>query len=424
MLTILFNFRVGSLALLLLLLTSCTTVRVAKIQPEEETLWHYWLNPFNYWAAMTQSEPTVSDETADGIRYYLPKPYLLVTSNGAGGVNVETVFLPDRTQEYAIDVSVYFASQGFQATVNEGLLEKVTYKPDDSAVLSELVKSAGAVGQEVLTKRGEEAKASADEAKEEREEQESEQEELNDSLETAEAELAEAEFAKSEAERALGEFDELFPDIENENAEKKKERFDLEAKLRKAEFDVEQKKKEIELIQSKINRVDSALTDAPEDSIEEAISEAPGPVLLEIVDDADGLRLVPVEFSVNKGTFTTQPTLKTFRPVKKDVKKPTKKPLAIKLGPESVHPTDGSYNVEFQFDQPIDTGTYFVQIFLSDGSFVSILKGPLADQDYHTIAGDKLSIRLQTSAFEKGKYRLRFRHDGFSTVPEFEFDLL
>ena len=83
--------------------------------------------------------------TVQGIRYYLPKPYLQVTPKSDGTVSVTVIYLPDTSHEYAVDTSSWASSYSFQIARDPlGLLAGIEYKADTTAVGQQLAASAQA----------------------------------------------------------------------------------------------------------------------------------------------------------------------------------------------------------------------------------------------------------------------------------------
>ena len=84
-------------------------------------------------------------DSVKGLRYYLPKPYLQAVPQADGSINVEVIFLPDRSRSYAIDTSSYLGSYTFQASRDEkGLLTALEFKASTTAVGQQLASSLGA----------------------------------------------------------------------------------------------------------------------------------------------------------------------------------------------------------------------------------------------------------------------------------------
>lgn len=87
-----------------------------------------------------------SDKKVDGIRYYRRSPYLLVYSDGKGGVVWNVLFLPDPTKKMAVDLEVL--TSAFNTTLNfeDGTLKEFADDADATAV----PKAVGAAIQQVL----------------------------------------------------------------------------------------------------------------------------------------------------------------------------------------------------------------------------------------------------------------------------------
>src|SRR5262245_7764991 len=85
-------------------------------------------------ACVTRMNVQPAKSGVKGIRYYLPKAYLLVKPAKDGSVSVEKVFLPDPEHEYAIDSQAWIAKYKLSVEIDErGLLKKVVWNADDSA---------------------------------------------------------------------------------------------------------------------------------------------------------------------------------------------------------------------------------------------------------------------------------------------------
>jgi hypothetical protein len=92
--------------------------------------------------------PDKSTAEPNGIRYSLPKPFLLVTPapEGDGSMKVEVVYLPDECQTYAIDAKTKRGQYDLTVTVKEGLLSKIIW----TAKGAELAAQAAETGGELL----------------------------------------------------------------------------------------------------------------------------------------------------------------------------------------------------------------------------------------------------------------------------------
>src|SRR5262245_5050957 len=128
----------------------------------------------------------VTEPDVKGIRYALPKPFIQVTPNADGSVTVETVYLPDSENVYAISGAAYLAALTLDVTVAQGLLTKVQVNPDTSGVAEQVAKSAGEAGSKVLEAQAAKTKAAADAL-------ESKRQAADNKLVTAESAVADAE---------------------------------------------------------------------------------------------------------------------------------------------------------------------------------------------------------------------------------------
>ncbi len=77
----------------------------------------------------------VEDLKTQGFRYYLPKPYLLISQSKDGsGIQVETMVLPDYERAYYVSSSTLFASNLFEVGVKNGMLQTVKSEVDTTGV--------------------------------------------------------------------------------------------------------------------------------------------------------------------------------------------------------------------------------------------------------------------------------------------------
>jgi hypothetical protein len=90
-----------------------------------------------------------SDEDANGIRYYESAPFLLVYSDGKGGLNSQLLFLPDLTQKRVIDPYSVLASNNSTLTFVNGVLTQGKTVVDETmvpkAVIGTLERAAAAM---------------------------------------------------------------------------------------------------------------------------------------------------------------------------------------------------------------------------------------------------------------------------------------
>lgn len=112
------------------LLSSCAGTKVGRIS-----------NP------AYQVDGRFSDAKAQGIRYYESAPFLLVYSDGKGGLVSKLLFLPDLTQKRTVDPYALLASNNTTLTFTNGVLTQGKTVVDETivpkAVVGALEKAAG-----------------------------------------------------------------------------------------------------------------------------------------------------------------------------------------------------------------------------------------------------------------------------------------
>lgn len=90
-----------------------------------------------------------TDDQADGIRYYESAPFLLVYSDGKGGVVSKLLFLPDLTRKRVIDPYAVLSSNNSTLTFTNGVLTQGKTVVDETvvpkAVVGALEKAATAL---------------------------------------------------------------------------------------------------------------------------------------------------------------------------------------------------------------------------------------------------------------------------------------
>lgn len=91
---------------------------------------------------------TATEERAKGIRYYESAPFLLVYTDGKGGVVSQVIFLPDVTTKRSIDPFAVLAQNETTLTFTDGVLTQSKSVVDETvvpkAVVSALEKAATA----------------------------------------------------------------------------------------------------------------------------------------------------------------------------------------------------------------------------------------------------------------------------------------
>ncbi len=109
----------------------------------------------------------VSGADEPGIRYSLPKPFLLITPNpnGDGSFKAEVIYLADESATYAIDASTKRGKFSLDVAVKEGLLSKVAWTQTDANVAAESVRVSGEIVKGELERRQKEEDAREEKSK-------------------------------------------------------------------------------------------------------------------------------------------------------------------------------------------------------------------------------------------------------------------
>lgn len=148
-----------------------------------------------------------ADASAKGFRYFLPKPYLLVTPKADGSVAVEKVFLPDPENEYAIDTAAYAASYKLSVQLDDhGLLKKIIWNTGSAESTKAALETVANLSKARIDVESARAKAEAEKAgkaAEKREKLEAEVHGAELELATAEAELQVLESKGGSADKIL-----------------------------------------------------------------------------------------------------------------------------------------------------------------------------------------------------------------------------
>jgi hypothetical protein len=80
-----------------------------------------------------------------GFKYALPRPYVLVTPNLDGSVDVKTVMLPDMDNQYVVTTKSFLSSYKYELAFDQGMLKSVTNKADAAALGAQALTNAAAV---------------------------------------------------------------------------------------------------------------------------------------------------------------------------------------------------------------------------------------------------------------------------------------
>jgi hypothetical protein len=215
-------------------------------------------------------------DKAPGIRYSLPKPFLLVTPSetGDGTFKVEVVHLPDEEQTYAIDAKSGMGKHTLEVEVEKGLLKKILWKKDDTTVPAEVARVAGELAKKELERK-----------KAEQEEQEAKVKEAMEKVQTLEKELRDKELELELANVELESLKEAVDDEATATEKQKEELRQARLKVKKIQIELENKRKELSLASSLYETLRSNFNVAKGSS--DKFKKAWGPVLYAIEDKVD-----------------------------------------------------------------------------------------------------------------------------------------
>ena len=231
----------------------------------------------------------VDGDDQEGLRYCLPQPFLVVTPQPDGKVDVKIEMHADRSQQYAINASSFLAMHRLETKLSKGLLSSVKWNGRSDAVAAEAVKAAGAIAEKEL----EVEKARQDAARERAEEQADKIEALQAKLEEAKLELA---LAQEELKSASTEAEKTAAELKVRQAKARVRHY--EQQLRLAQQNSSGGGSALRNPQSQEGTQNQQESDEKEDSIPEGFNRRNrwGPVYFRIVvDKANCLSLVPVK---------------------------------------------------------------------------------------------------------------------------------
>lgn len=227
-----------------------------------------------------------AEQNTEGLRYYLPQPFIVMTPQEDGSLEARVENIADRAQGYAVTATSYVATHKLVMKLDEGLLAEVSLSQDSSAVAAETAKAAGEAEKARIEASTEAATKTRDKQEEAAKTRREELKQLQDAL--AESELA--------YEEAKAEFD------ATGDATKKKV---AEISMKKAEAKVKALRRQLSAGGIKFGSFstipDEKLPASPQEPGFKR-TKRPGPVIFMIEEDADGdvLQLIPLEFG-NEG---------------------------------------------------------------------------------------------------------------------------
>jgi hypothetical protein len=127
--------RLSCALLLVSLCSGCASVSHSRIPykpiPDDPNL-----------ATVAIKENETADRQADGIRYYEASPYLLVYSDGKGGIVWKIYYLPDQTRKMIAEPFNIVAKVTTNMQFSNGVLTESTVELDQTAVPKALISAA------------------------------------------------------------------------------------------------------------------------------------------------------------------------------------------------------------------------------------------------------------------------------------------
>lgn len=214
-----------------------------------------------------------STNTADGIRYSLPAPHLVMVPQSDGTVSVEVRYLADPNNTYTLSMNSYMSKAKFDVTLADGMLTTVKLDAEDTTTANKALSTLTDLEKAKATKK--EAALSAEKAKADAAKTEAKAVAATIQAKKDEIELLEVEQAVI---------------LANPDDYTKEQRTSLAIKIAK-------EKKKLEQLRANAGIANSADSfNNPFASTESSdIKNAYGPILFRVLPDGDGVKLVSVE---------------------------------------------------------------------------------------------------------------------------------
>jgi hypothetical protein len=291
-----------------------------------------------------------------GIRYSLPKPFLLVTPSpsGDGSMTVEVIYLPDESNTYAIDAHTKRGKYELTVGVKDGLLNNIAWSQQDAKLLADSINAGATVLKSELDRRRDDKKAQDAKADEAAKAADAEVKALQDDLAAKDLELQLAIIELDAAQARV--------DAGDTSAE-------AAAALRKAKVDRDKASATRDFAADLVTKAQSKLTasaaNLPQPAKGPAVPSVPnaneslfwGPVLYEIIDEKDVMSLKAVSWHIpppkpaSKGG-ATQLALRTAAPPKDP---PADAPVPKVLGSRALSRIwhAGKLQFDVEFDTPL-----------------------------------------------------------------------
>jgi hypothetical protein len=331
-----------------------------------------------------------------GIRYSLPKPFLMVkpSETGDGSFTVEVVYLPDESQTYAVDAKTGMGSHTLTVELNNSLLKKISWSKDQTAVPSEAIRIAGQL-----------SKSEFDRRKEEKSAQETEAKAALEKVKTLEKEVRDKQLALELANTELVSLENSIGDEGKATPEQKEALRLARLAVKKAQIELEAKEIELKEAQDSYSDFTNALNKPKE------TEGTYGPMFYEIVDTVDyrtdqgRIELKPVEWktlvSGSNPSKTFQEKFETVTTPKPIPETPQKPSLTFK-GTEIFAYTGSNLVIKRTLSRPVIE-------FISEMSKLEKYQGgvkKLKKESFLNSRGRNLNVTLKSDDVEVGKYKL------------------
>lgn len=302
------------------------------------------------------SRITVEKVTADkpdvpGVRYSLPKPFLVVKPNpaGDGTVTVDIVYLPNEDETYAISGRTRRGKYSLVVETKEGLLEKITWNAEGASDINgSAVTTAAELAKAVVDKREADAKAAEDEQEAEEKAARADLKKTQDAVDekALALKLAELELASAQS---VGSPESLTTAQREAVRKAQLERDKAEAELLDAQARLAER-------QAALAAVSNARDEPPSSRERRAFDQFWGPVIYEIRDANGSVELVPVQWNANPSSYQVQFETITARPDAARAEPPPAAPASngVSVGRAS-RDTEGSVVVTLTAPKPVRT---------------------------------------------------------------------
>jgi hypothetical protein len=95
-------------------------------------------------------DPVISDDNSNGFRYYNSSPYLLVYSNGKGGLITQIVYLPDPMKKMTASPKSFLSTIQTTMDFDHGVFKSAKNTTDATVVSSAIVKAVESAAPALL----------------------------------------------------------------------------------------------------------------------------------------------------------------------------------------------------------------------------------------------------------------------------------